>query len=255
MSCEDGMGNNPGHPLPSSIKVTSALVLFPWLTTNTVLCCHQPPPCASCWDGACSFIHLVAHLVSVSCVCGVCQASWVLQLQLIALCFSYNAGDSRTSTERPGWETSTRLCLSCSKCFVSLLATFCPLGHEQVHCCVLAYHFCQVQGWALLQSETSALAQTTPCWIVCCLPFHLTQPWMSPWAGILLSARRALLQTHSCAMKELIPLLLVISIGWLFFLIYSGVHCKYTKSYWLLSSLLNVVQGPTQVKHQDFVNL
>lgn len=40
-----------------------------------------------------------------------------------------------------------------------------------------------------------------------------------------------------------------------FFLFYSGVHCKYTRSYWLLSSLLNVVQGPTQVKHQDFVDL
>lgn len=81
------------HPLPHPRRLPLHLSLFSWLTTNTVLCCHQPPPWASCWDGACSFIYLVACSVSVSCMCRVCQASWVLQLQLTALGFSYNAGD------------------------------------------------------------------------------------------------------------------------------------------------------------------
>lgn len=78
------------------------------------------------------------------------------------------------------------------------------------------------------------------------LPVHLTPTWVSLWTAIPLSVWRALLQTHSCSMKELIPVLLAISIWWLFIslLIYSEVHCRCAKSYWLSQPSWRRYWGP-----------
>lgn len=132
------------------------------------------------------------------------------------------------------------LCLQSHPLIPSLLPSCCscPSGLEQVLCppVALLVQVPVLQSLGpLLKPYYSlrlphSLRQCSLRWgLVHNLPIHLTEPWMSPWTVTPLPVWKALLQTHSCSMKELIPGLLAL----IFPIVYSGIHCICRKPYWL----------------------
>lgn len=140
----------------------------------------------------------------------------------------------RNSVKRPGWEPSDRLCHliqnTLSPYSVSaLLPSCCSSGLEQVLCCLMAYSGTRTAKLGAACLSPAAVwvfcAWTTACWArasppaCCCYP-----ALMSPPAGILLLAWRALLQIHSCASHEGLA-------GDFNYFSHSGIHRKCAKSY------------------------